>query len=81
MERCLLCRKPLFRVPILQGQSVSGTADSFLLRGGERVHRIEQDSKIRAQRKECRIDHNEAEDAGRPTPVKDDNEVMGDSAH
>ena len=41
---------------------------------------IEQDSKIPAQRKEYKIIQNEAEDAGRLTPVKDDNEVMEDFA-
>ena|GEM_PF-6608258 len=41
---------------------------------------LEQDSKILAQRKEYKIIQNEAEDAGRLTPVKDDNEVVEDLA-
>ena len=39
---------------------------------------LQQDSKIPAQRKECKIIQNEAEDAGRLTPVKDNNEVVED---
>ncbi len=41
---------------------------------------LEQDSRILAQRKEYKIVQNEAEDAGRLTPVKDDNEVVEDFA-
>ncbi len=39
---------------------------------------LEQDSKILAQTKTYRIIQNEAENAGRLTPVKDGNEVVED---
>jgi hypothetical protein len=50
-------------------------AAPFVLCGTEGVF-FEQYSELLAQRKEFRGAENETEDAGRLTPVKDDNEVL-----